>query len=75
MWTEIAKKEPPNDGTPFIAYDPKEEARDQIVILYYSESRMKSLGNPYEELHASRHYTWKPTHWKKRPKPPKVIND
>ena len=70
-WRKISEVSPPEDGTLFLAYDPKEKLGSQVVILYFCSSRMRRLGNGYEELHSYRHYTWRPTHWMKLPLRPK----
>ncbi len=78
-WTKLEDQLPPQDGTPFLGYDPSIEEEGKIYVLIYVPERKYPPGEfealsrkaCYKEASGEGYFTWKPTHWMPLPEKPK----
>jgi hypothetical protein len=75
-WISIKDRLPPQDGTPFLGYDPKKEKEGKIYVLIFVKGKKYPPGEfercSFEDhyIEASGYFKWKPTHWMPLPNPP-----
>lgn len=67
-WINVKDRIPPQDGTPFLGYDPKDD--EKIYVLIYARATNYS-DECYREAAGECYFTWNPTHWMPLPEPPK----
>ncbi len=78
-WISIKDKLPPQDGTPFLGYDPTADELGKIYVLIYvpakkyppGEFENLSIEERYLESSGEGYFTWNPTHWMPLPDIPK----
>lgn len=78
-WISIKDKLPPQDGTPFIGYDPDADDLGKIYVLIYIPAKKYPCGEffklshegYYRESAGEYYFTWNPTHWMELPESPK----
>ena len=69
-WIDIKDKSPPQDGTPFLGYDPNSQfEKATIYVLVYSPATNYS-DEGYLEAGGECYFKWEITHWMPLPKPP-----
>ena len=81
-WIDIKDKLPPQNGTPFLGYDPSAEDAGKIYVLIYAPGKKFPTGSfeylsykeRYLEASGEGYFTWNPTHWMPLPSPPKNPN-
>ena len=70
---------PPQDGNPFIGYDPNASDLGKIYVLIYEPEKKYPPGEffkfshecYYLEASGEGYFRWNPTHWMPLPPPPK----
>lgn len=72
-WINIKDEFPPNDGTPFLCYDPKQvnnfDKACIYVVCFKKETVFYKAG--FIEAGGECYFEWEPTHWMPLPSPPK----
>lgn len=79
QWIKVEDKLPPQDGTPFLGYDPTSDELSKIYVLIYvpekkyppGEFEKLSRKECYQEAGGETYFTWNPTFWMPLPSTPK----
>jgi hypothetical protein len=77
-WIGVKEILPPQDGTPFIGYDPNADEPGKIYVLIYVPEKIYPPGeffrlshqSYYQEASGEGYFKWNPTHWMPLPEPP-----
>lgn len=71
-WISIKNRLPPQDGTPFLCYDPKQKTNFEDGCIYVVRYRCASkyLEERYIEAGGEGYHEWEPTYWMPLPKVP-----
>jgi len=76
-WISVEDQLPPQDGSPFLGYDPEAEDYGKIYVLIYDPERRftgefakLSRDARYLEASGEGYFTWNPSHWMPLPEPP-----
>jgi hypothetical protein len=71
-WISVKDRLPPQDGTPFLGYDPNPEIfgdEAKIYVLIYEPPSFENE-KVYREAAGECYFHWNPTHWMPLPEPP-----
>ncbi len=79
-WIKVVDRLPPQDGTPFLGYDPKKDPEGKIYVLIFvngkkyppGEFQKLSYEDHYLEASGEGYFMWEPTHWMPLPESPKA---
>ncbi len=82
-WIKCSEQLPPQDGSPFLGYDPDVENIGKIYVLIYVPEKKYPPGEffklsydaHYLEASGEGYFQWKPTHWMELPKAPKELDE
>ncbi len=71
-WIKVEDQLPPQDGTPFLCYDPNKIANFPKACIYVVcfQKETICLRGGYIECGGECYFPWEPTHWMPLPEPP-----
>lgn len=77
QWISCKDRLPPQDGTPFLCYDPEQIKNFQNACVYVVrfEKETDYNDNRYIEAGGECYFEWEPTHWMELPQPPEPTVD
>lgn len=72
-WISVKDRLPPEDGTPFLCYDPNQIDNFPLACIYvvHYENETSYTKAGYIETGGECYFKWEPTHWMPLPQPPK----
>jgi hypothetical protein len=78
-WISVKNRLPPQDGKPFIGFDPKKEDNGKIYVLIFVKGKIYPPGefeslsyeDHYLEASGETYFKWEPTQWMPLPEKPK----
>jgi len=71
-WIKCSDISPPQDGTPFLCFDPSQKYNFNHALIYVVRFKIDKLYCEYGYVEAGGecYFEWKPTHWMPLPENP-----